>query len=169
LFLSIFAIVTASLVAPASAATSTNISGHWKESYPKSGPPDCFTSSPCGLGELSPYGSAAEAFSFGGSDGFDANGCEHLHGTTTITLADSARSSFETNEVDTICHPGNSHNSPGHVRSYGNPYTFTGTWSLVPESGTGIFSSACGGSGAADGNFAGSTGIIHYVGALSFC
>src|SRR6266852_3713695 len=139
--------MTVALVAPAGAATSTSVSGHWKESYPKSGPPDCFTGSPCGLGTLSPYGSSAEAFAFEGSDGFDANGCDHTHGTTTITLADSAKSSFKAQEVDTDCSPGASRNAPGQLNSSGNPSNFTGTWTLELRTGTGIFSSLCGGSG----------------------
>ena len=169
LFLSVFAIMTVALVAPAGAATSTSVSGHWKESYPKSGPPDCFTGSPCGLGTLSPYGSSAEAFAFESSDGPDANGCDHTHGTTTITLADSVKSSFKAQEVDTGCSPGGSHNAPGQLNSSGNPSNFTGTWTLELGTGTGIFKSLCGGSGEAGGNFAGATGLIRYTGTLTFC
>jgi len=162
---------TLAIVVPANAATSVSIDGTFKESYPKGRPdqPACFTGQPCGLGQLHPYGKAAETFDFEGFDGKDANGCNHIHGTTTITLDDADRSSFQVHEADVECRPGNSHDAPGHFNSYGNPFEITGSWTFASGSATGTFADACGGSGDVDGEFAGSAGVLHYDGSLTFC
>jgi hypothetical protein len=41
-----------------------------------------------------------------------------------------------------ICYPGNSHNAPGAARSFGNPLTFAGTFTIT--GGTGVFAGASG-------------------------
>ena len=168
-FGTVISVALALVTMPASAATSTVIDGHFKETYPKAGPPDCFTGSPCGRGNLKPDGDAAETFNFGGVDGHVTNGCALIHGTETITLADAESSSFQTLERDTTCNPGSSHQAPGHFGSYGNPESFTGTWTFVVGSGTGEFAGTCGGSGTDGGHFAGSAGIIDYTGMLTGC
>ena len=155
------------LASPASAAT-TAIDGHFKETYPKkTDPPNCFTGAPCGLGHLRGLGQGAETFVFESSDGFDANGCETFHGTTTIALNDAQQSFFQIAETDKQCSPGKSHESPGQHRSFGNPFSFTGTWSVLPGTGTGIFANVCGGSGKSSGNFAGSVGAVEYSGSVT--
>jgi len=167
----LFAVLSAELVlSPAHAATSTSVDGHFKESYPQGQPPPtCFTGAPCGIGELKGFGKAAETFTFGGSDGRDPNGCNHIHGTTVIVLDDAARSQFTELEHDTVCTPGASHQAPGHFNSYGNPESFTGTWNFVGGSGTGVFASTCDGAGDVQGHFDGGTGIIDYMGSLVQC
>ena len=156
--------------APAQASTTITIDGHFKESYPLGQPPPvCFTGSPCGIGRLKGYGTAAETFSFGGVDGRDANGCALIHGTDVIELDDSQHSQFQEIEHDTICTPGGSHQAPGHFDSYGKPESVTGTWTVIPGSATGVFAGACAGSGQVSGGFAGGTGNIDYEGNLQPC
>ena len=164
-------LLTASAFALQSAIASTtaSITGRFHESYPKSGPPNCFTGNPCGIGELHGYGQAAESFDLEGIDGRDANGCVHVHGTTTITLNDAQRSSFHVTERDVGCHPGDSHQAPGHFNSYGNPETFSGTWGFDPGTGTGVFAASCGGSGVDTATFSGSDGSVDYSGSLTLC
>ncbi|MGZ6637911.1 MAG: hypothetical protein ACXVHL_29975 [Solirubrobacteraceae bacterium] len=90
-------------------------------------------------------------------------------GTDTFTLADPQQSSFAEQEHDTACDPGSSQQAPGQDRSYGNPGHDTGTWTLIPGTGTGVFASACAGSGTLSLSFGGPTGVPTYTGELTVC
>jgi len=41
-----------------------------------------------------------------------------------------------------VCYPGNSHSAPGGLRSFGNPLSFSGTYTIT--GGTGVFDGASG-------------------------
>jgi hypothetical protein len=160
----------------ASAATIT-IDGHFKETTTrKSGTTTCFHGESGGGGMLRDYGKACELFTFESFDGFDAFGCPVITGTDTITLDDPERSSFTEREHDggdpfahNHCTPGQSHEAPGHLVSYGNPGNNFGTWSLIPGTGTGIFAGACAGSGNVSFVVAGAAAVFDYSGDVMLC
>jgi hypothetical protein len=160
----------------ASAATIT-IDGHFKETTTlKGGPMPCFHGDPGGEGMLRGYGKACELFTFESFDGFDAFGCPVITGRDTITLGDAQHSSFTEREHDggdptavNHCTPGQSHEAPGHLVSYGNPGNNFGTWSLIPGTGTGIFAGACAGSGDLSFLITGAAGVFDYSGELVLC
>lgn len=118
---------------------------------------------------LKGLGKACEQFTFESFDGIDANGCTMVTGTDTFTLDDAQRSSFTEREHDTACHPGNSQQAPGQTHSYGNPGGDTGTWTFLPSTGTGVFASACAGTGTLSLQFGGASGIPVYTGQLTPC
>jgi hypothetical protein len=59
--------------------------------------------------------------------------CAEYTGTTTVEFADLSLEPLVMAESGTVCFPGNSFNAPGGLRSYGNPFSQTGTF--VVESG----------------------------------
>lgn len=61
----------------------------------------------------------------------------------TITFADG--SSVVLHEVyEEVVFPGNSTHAPGALISFGNPFAQDGTWTVVPDSGTGGLTGATG-------------------------
>lgn len=156
------------VTAGANAATTQTFQAVFKEDYLKSGPrpcsdnvsPGCF-----GGGQIVGFGKATESFEFGGSSEEPEGPCSTTFGDTTITLADGS-GSFVSHEVYVDCNPGNSHEAPGHLVSYGNPILSTATWEIVEESGTGIFEGASGG-GTLGFVFAGASLVLTYEGTIT--
>jgi hypothetical protein len=157
------------LCSSSSAATVVTIDGHFTETVPKGSPPLLCFNGASGIGQLRGFGKACEQFTFESFDGFDANGCAMVTGTDTFTLADAQRSSFTEREHDAGCHPGNSQLAPGSEHRYFNTGSDIGTWSLLPGTGTGVFASACAGSGQLSLHYGGSTGVPVYTGQLTLC
>jgi hypothetical protein len=160
---------TAALCSTSSAATVVTIDGHFSETVPKGGPPHLCFNGDAGIGMLKGFGKACEQFTFESFDGIDANGCTMVTGTDTFTLDDAQRSSFTEREHDTACHPGNSPDAPGQTHAYGNPGSDTGTWTFLSGTGTGVFASACAGTGTLSLHFGGASGIPVYTGQLTLC
>jgi len=157
-------------VAPAAGADGTMIiDGHFTETYPKPTAPHFCFNGDFGSGMLKGFGKACEQFTFGSFDGFDADGCAHFTGTVTFTLDDAQHSSFTELEHDVSCQPGKSPQPEGHNFSFGNPTQDAGTWSFLPETGTGVFAGVCAGSGEAMFHSAGAAFNGFYTGVLTLC
>jgi hypothetical protein len=62
--------------------------------------------------------------------------CAEYTGIATVEFEDSSLEPLVMAESGTVCFPGNSFNAPRGLRSYGNPFTQTGTF--VVESGAGL-------------------------------
>lgn len=164
-------LATIVLVMPAAAAT-IEFDALFMETYQKGGPfphgcdgpappsPGCF-----GGGQIRGFGSATETFvSNRDLTGPDANGCFHLTGTSTITLADGS-GSLTTDESYTDCRPGSSGTAPGQEGSYGNPIKTVGTWTV--DTASGVFAGTEGSSGTIEVVFAGAALVIRYEGVLT--
>jgi hypothetical protein len=66
------------------------------------------------------------------------------HVVKRITLTDRS-GTLQINEDEVVCWPGNPTDSPGSVlHSFGNPFILEGTWEIVDDSGTGVFTGASG-------------------------
>jgi hypothetical protein len=76
--------------------------------------------------------------------------CAEYTGIATVEFEDASLEPLVMAESGTVCFPGNSFNAPGGLRSYGNPFTQTGTF--VVESGP---ASLVGLTGTSDVRFAG--------------
>lgn len=140
---------------PAGASTTLSFDAHFRETFGRS-------SAPSGTGFISGFGDATEVFTATHDTLLD-NGCTALDGTTVITLL-SDGSTLTIKETDVICTPGVSTGTRGSLVSFGNPFTFTGPWTIVK--GTGIFKGAKGG-GTVSGSSGGDALIIAYEGTIT--
>jgi hypothetical protein len=74
--------------------------------------------------------------------------CDNYEATATFALGDGS-SLLTLDETGLICSPpGNSLSAPGGLKSYGNPFYFSGSWTV--QSATGDFGSIPIGSGGTD-------------------
>ncbi len=166
------AVLVALVLAMPAGASTIEFNATFMEQFQRGGPfphecdgpappsPGCF-----GGGQIRGFGKATETFvSNRDLTGPDENGCFHLTGTTTITLADGS-GSLTTDESYTDCRPGNSGGAPGSEVSYGNPIKTVGTWTVIDASG--VFAGTEGSSGSVEVIFAGAALVIHYEGVLT--
>lgn len=95
----------------------------------------------CGTGTVEGFGEATSLTELVSFSGFDPEtDCGQATFRRTITLEDG--STLVLLEEGTICFPGESSSAPGSLKSFGNPFTFEGTFTVV--GGTGIFKGAKG-------------------------
>lgn len=161
-------LLTAALLAlaaaPAVSAQSTSFEARFQEFFGRSTPHPCPAPSlVCGIGEVAGFGSATSTFEILTFD-FDL---ETLCGDTTflytITLASGAGTLVLTGD-GTVCFPGRSTLAPGAMKSFGNPFKVTFTWTVT--GGTGIFAGATG-SGTGVTKAAGESGHTELSGTIT--
>ena len=167
-FLILMTMVGAMLLAVASPAVAltTGFDASFREQFEGAAPfKPCPTGGddPCGVGRIRGLGRATERFELEGEPQ-EVDSCEHIMGTTTITLQDG-NGTLVIAEEETFCTPGNSTNTPGNqLHSFGNPGRAEGTWAVI--SGTGVFAGASGG-GTLSYVAAGDVLNIRYSGTIS--
>jgi hypothetical protein len=116
----------------------------------------------CGEGTVAGFGHAttfSELVSFSGTD---ETGCGEAVFERTITFDDG--STLVLLETGTVCFPGESSTAPGSLKSFGNPFTFEGTFEVV--GGTETFKGATG-TGTVVTRSAGDTGTSTLSGTLT--
>jgi hypothetical protein len=139
-------LLAAALVALAAAsavpAQSTSFEAGFQEFFGRSIPHPC--SAPfflCGTGEVTGYGSATSTFEILTFDLDPATACGETTFRYTIMLSSGAGTLILTGG-GTVCFPGNSTFAPGAMKSFGNPFRLTFTWTVT--AGTGVFAGATG-------------------------
>ena len=124
--------------------------------------PPSETFSFCGEGTVAGFGRAttfSELVSFSGTD---ETGCGEAVFERTITFDDG--STLVLLETGTVCFPGESSTAPGSLKSFGNPFTFEGTFEVI--GGTETFKGATG-TGTVVTRSAGDTGTSTLSGTLT--
>ena len=155
--------VTGLLFAPQAASAQTQpFEAHFKGTQTKKanacGNPLAF----CGSGSVEGFGAADYLLVPTSLPVPQPNGCDRLTVRATITLRDGT-GTVTLDVTGQVCYPGNSGNTPGSLKSFGNPFTATGTF--VISGGTGVFVGASGSGtavlkGAGAHNSAQATGTI---------
>ena len=136
------AALVALAAAPAAPAQSTSFEARFQEFFGQSIPHPC--SAPflvCGTGEVAGFGSATSTFEILTIDFDPATACGETTFRYTITLSSGAGTVTLTGD-GTVCFPGNSTFAPGAMKSFGNPFQLTFTWTVT--GGTGVFAGATG-------------------------
>jgi hypothetical protein len=142
------------IAVPASAATTFELYGQFKESFGRPANAELCDLEPpfCGAGTVRGLGSATTLFYPGG--------------TKTITL-DSDGSTLVMHETLVLFEtPGASADAPGSLVSFGNPYYLVVSWEADPNLSTGIFAGATG-SGTTSVVSGGDAIIVTTVGTLT--
>ena len=140
------------LVTPAFASTTSPFVGTFRETFGRG-------NAPSGVGSLAGMGLATESFLV--TDSTPDDGCFLDGGITTISFADG---DVVLREDNRLCTPGASGQAPGSQVSYGNPVTWTGTYTIT--GGTGAYAGATG-AGTAAGQLAGDIIVIRYNGTIT--
>ena len=118
----------------------------------------------CGTGEVAGFGAATSTFAILSFTNFDPEtSCADATIRYTITLTSGAGTLVLT-ETAVVCFPGKSTLAPGSLKSFGNPFTLTATWTVT--GGTGVFAGASG-SGAAGTKAAGDAGHTTLSGTIT--
>jgi hypothetical protein len=153
------------LAAPTAARTTVSFEAKFQEGFGRATARSCPASetfSFCGEGTVAGFGHAttfSELVSFSGTD---ETGCGEAVFQRTITLDDG--STLVLLETGTVCFPGESSTAPGSLKSFGNPFTFEGTFEVIR--GTGTFKGATG-TGTVVTRAAGDTGTSTLSGTLT--
>jgi hypothetical protein len=143
----VLAVVTASVfvAAPGALAQTTTLQASFKESFGRARAHPCPAGADefllCGTGTVAGFGEATsvtELVSIGDID--PETNCADVVWRRTITLEDG--STLTLIESGVVCFPGESVNSSSAGHSFGNPFRFEGTFTIV--GGTGIFAGATG-------------------------
>jgi hypothetical protein len=95
---------------------------------------------PCGTTTLPGFGTASWTIIPLSGDEV-TRGCGPASAMVTLDLTSGA-GGLDVLVEGQICYPGNSHGAPGHLTSFGNPLTFSGTYAII--AGTGVFAGASG-------------------------
>jgi hypothetical protein len=167
--LTVFAcLVLAALVlaAPTTAArTTVSFEAKFQEGFGRATAHPCppsETFSFCGEGTVAGFGHATTFSELVDFSGTDETGCGEAVFQRTITLDDG--STLVLLETGTVCFPGESSTAPGSLKSFGNPFTFEGTFEVIR--GTGTFKGARG-TGTVVTRAAGDTGTSTLSGTLT--
>jgi hypothetical protein len=139
----LLALLTALALVPIASATTTSFSATFHESFGRATAHPCSADVfACGSGTIAGFGAATDEFfiTYFEPDTAFETGCSPLTLLRTITLTDG--STLVTEETGTVCFPGVTIQTPGSLRSYGNPGLFTGTYEVLE--GTGAFEGATG-------------------------
>lgn len=121
----------------------------------------------CGSGTLAGYGPVTSAFYLQTPGEYDAtSGCfTGFVGFEQLTLA-SGEHVLTLEETGTMCYPSpGAGNAPGAARSFGNPTTFVGAYTIFTDFNSGVFVGATG-SGTVKVRLAGNTGRGVLTGSL---
>jgi len=140
----VLALASAALVLAAAspAGAQTTVSGSFHGGTTRAEAPSC-PGVICGDGTLAGFGDFTFAYV---PESFEqlSRSCFALTATMTLTFASGDELVLDT--AGTACWAGNAANAPGSQRSWGNPVTDSGSWTVA--SGTGDFAGASG-----DGTF----------------
>ena len=117
----------------------------------------------CGSGSVAGYGAADYLLVPTASPVPLPNGCSAVDAQVTVTLRDGS-GSLTVAVQGTACFPGNSQQAPGALKSFGNPFTATGPFTVT--GGTGVFAGATG-SGTATLKGAGAHNSVSATGTLT--
>jgi hypothetical protein len=160
----ILALLAACVMLVASPASASDVPFHasFQEFFGKSAAHPCQGAFACGTGTVSGYGAATSTFNIIDFSGFDPEtGCGTGTFERVITLSDG--STLTLIETGTVCTPGSSSSAPGAARSFGNPTSLNGTWTVAD--GTGVFEGLTG-SGTTKNLLAGESGHTTLSGTL---
>jgi hypothetical protein len=157
----ICAAVLAVVAAPASASTST-FEATFQQHYGAGVAPLPCDVTFCSEGTVAGYGHATGATTITSVRPVPGTSCIEFTATSTITLDDGSTLSLEASGIR--CPVGGSHDAPGHLISYGNPVSTTGTFTIT--AGTGIFAGASG-SGTFLASFAGDVQVTELSGTIT--
>lgn len=127
-------------VAFASAASAAPLTATFKNAEPKKDLGSCGTAFFCGNGTVAGFGSASFVLNVTGAP-TPSGRCEEVPATITVTLAGGA-GTLDVSGTGLVCFPGRSGDAPGALRSFGNPFRATGTFTVT--GGTGAFAGATG-------------------------
>jgi hypothetical protein len=144
---SVLAVVTASVfvAAPSALAQTTTFQASFMEVAGRAAAHPCPAGADefllCGTGTVAGFGEATSLTELVSFENFDPDtNCADVVWRRTITLEDG--STLTLIETGVVCFPGNSFNAPGSNQSFGNPFRFEGTFTIV--GGTGNFAGATG-------------------------
>jgi hypothetical protein len=157
----IFAAGLASGTTAASARTTSSFDAAFQETFGRATPTPC-SHFLCGTGTVTGYGSATSILDIT-SFVPTSESCADISFVRTITLVADG-SSLNLTETGVVCFPGSSFTSPGTQVSFGNPGTFTGSYSI--KNGSGVFKAAKG-TGVSSLMAAGDTGHSSLSGTIS--
>ena len=150
------AMLLALAAVPAAGAQTISLEGRFHESAGRAVAHPC--SPPaflCGRGVLEGFGTATSTFEVLTFTNFDPEtSCADATVRYTIMLTSGAGTLVLT-ETGVVCFPGKSTLAPGAVKSFGNPFSLTTTWTVT--GGTGVFAGVSG-SGSAKTHAAGDGG-----------
>jgi hypothetical protein len=116
----------------------------------------------CGEGTVAGFGAATSTLDIVSFEPIVGTNCADITLARVITLADG--SALNLDEEGVVCFPGNSFLAPGSLRSFGNPGTFEGTYTV--SGGTGVFAGASG-TGSSTFKAAGDAGHSFLSGSLT--
>jgi len=158
----ICAAVLAVVAAPAWASTMSTFEATFQQHYGAGVAPLPCDVTFCSGGTVAGYGQASGATTITSVAPVPGTYCIEFTATSTITLADGSTLSLDAS--GTRCPVGGSHDAPGHLISYGNPITTSGTFTIT--GGTGVFAGA-GGSGTFMASFAGDVQVTKLSGTIA--
>jgi hypothetical protein len=151
------------VAAPASASTTSTFEATFQHHFGAGvAPPPCVSGSFCETGTVAGYGAATDRTTITSVKPIAGTDCVDFTVTGTITLADGSTLTYQGS--GTRCPVGNSHEAPGSIVSYGNPYSITGAYTIT--GGTGVFADASG-SGTVIDYFAGDVEITVFKGTIT--
>lgn len=133
------ALLVTLVFAPAATAQTTTIEGSLKGGTIRPQAGTC-AGVICATGTLEPFGEASYVYTPLTFEQISRS-CFEVTAVLHVTLSDTG-DTLDLATESTACFRGNSPNTPGSLKSWGNPVTDTGTWTV--ESGTGSFEGATG-------------------------
>ena len=150
---------------PAAGAQTVSLEARFHESGGRAAAHPCApTALLCGRGTLEGFGAATSTFEILTFTNFDPEtSCADTTIRYTIALASGAGTLVLT-ETGVVCFPGRSTLAPGALKSFGNPFRLTTTWTVTD--GTGVFAGASG-SGSAKTRGAGDGGQTTLSGTIT--
>jgi hypothetical protein len=160
-------LLAAALLALAAASTvsaqPTTLDSRFQEFFGRSTPHPCATFL-CGTTrDFAGFGRATSTFEVLTFELDPATACGDTTIRYTITLSSGAGTLTVFGD-GTVCFPGNSTFAPGAMKSFGNPFRLTFTWTVT--GGTGVFAGASGG-GTGTSKGAGETGHTELSGTIT--
>jgi hypothetical protein len=163
--IALLAVITSALVfsAQTAAAQTIPLEAHFKGTQTAKHPNCPSVLFFCGSGTVEGFGAADYLLVPTAAPVPLPNGCVSVDAQTTVTLEDGS-GSLTLSVEGSACFPGKSHEAPGSLKSFGNPFTATGTFEVTD--GTGVFAGATG-SGTATLKGAGAHNSVDATGTLT--
>jgi hypothetical protein len=150
------------VAAPASASTTSTFQATFQRHFGAGVAPLPCDVDICSTGTVAGYGEATVRTTITSITRIPGTDCTYFTATSTITLTDGSTLTYEASA--TRCPVGNSHEAPGSLVSYGNPWSATGTFTIT--GGTGVFAGASG-SGTFIDYFAGDVEVAVLSGTIT--
>jgi hypothetical protein len=121
------------------ASTTQPFEAQFKETFGRAASKPC-SHFLCGEGIVQGFGRATSTLDVTSFEPTETN-CDNITFHRVITLEEDG-STLDLTEEGVVCFPGNSSDAPGAQKSFGNPGTFEGTYTI--EGGSGVFAGAQG-------------------------